>query len=362
MADILTCYYRPKPGGFCKRLFRAVNALLADGHTVHYLAVVPFPIKHPNCHFHRFPWPEKKTENLVFWGFFHITAPLMLFFIACKYKINRAFCFGHTYSLLMQPLHLIKDIPQTLFLRADTIKNHEIKDRHKCLIALEKLFEGLAVFDVCLYGVSHSLTKNIFQRHKLLKPKYIGILPNDIKNLPESYSRKKYTLPLKFGAAGILEKRKNQKLLIEVMEKIRKDHAQLFIYGIGPQEEELRKLVQDKQLTEQIHFMGWAVPEQIWKNIDLLMMPSLHEGAPNAALEALSQGIPVIASSIPEHLEILPQDSLISNKSPYEWIDRLQKIIDNPDTELLKILSAQKPCAEKFFFNWDKKITNLIVM
>jgi len=36
--NILTCYYRPKPGGFCKRLFRAINALLDRGHIVHYLA------------------------------------------------------------------------------------------------------------------------------------------------------------------------------------------------------------------------------------------------------------------------------------------------------------------------------------
>ena len=66
MATILTCYYRPKPGGLCKRLFRAIESLLSSGHEVHYLAVVAFPISHPHCHFHQFPWPEAKTHGMIF--------------------------------------------------------------------------------------------------------------------------------------------------------------------------------------------------------------------------------------------------------------------------------------------------------
>src|SRR5438093_1345770 len=67
MATILTCYYRPTPGGLCKRLFRAIESLLSSGHEVHYLAVVAFPISHPHCHFHQFPWPEAKTHGMIFW-------------------------------------------------------------------------------------------------------------------------------------------------------------------------------------------------------------------------------------------------------------------------------------------------------
>ena len=32
MATVLTCYYRPKPGGLCKRLQRTMQALLDRGH------------------------------------------------------------------------------------------------------------------------------------------------------------------------------------------------------------------------------------------------------------------------------------------------------------------------------------------
>lgn len=77
-ARILTSYYRPKPGGFCKRLFRAINALLERGHEVHYLSVVEFPIDHPSCMHHKFPWPERYTDTLIFWAMFHTLAAVCL--------------------------------------------------------------------------------------------------------------------------------------------------------------------------------------------------------------------------------------------------------------------------------------------
>ena len=137
MSSILTCYYRPKPGGFCKRLFRGIEALLAEGNTVHYLAVVPFPIDHPNCHYHHFPWPEGKTDTPLFWLVFHLLAPLMLVYLGIRYRICYSFAFGVTYGFLLQPLRLIRQIPLSLFVRADALKNHQLKRRSRLLIAIE---------------------------------------------------------------------------------------------------------------------------------------------------------------------------------------------------------------------------------
>src|SRR5262249_31778124 len=129
MATILTCYYRPKPGGLCKMLFRAIEALLSSGHEVHYLAVVPFPILHPHCHFHRLPWPEDKTEGLIFWFMFHLIALFQLLFLGLRYRVTHLFAFAHSYAFLLQPLRLLKRIPLTVFLHADTLENHRYKHR-----------------------------------------------------------------------------------------------------------------------------------------------------------------------------------------------------------------------------------------
>src|SRR2546428_129113 len=180
MATILTCYYRPKPGGLCKRLFRAIESLLASGHEVHYLAVMRFPISHSRCHFHRFPWPEHKTYGLVFWCIFHLLTPFQLLFLGFRHRVTHVFAFGHGYALVLQPLRLLRRIPLTLFLRADTLENHRYKRRSTHIIKLDSMLEGLAIAGVRLYGVSRVLTTRVVERHAFLHPRIAGILPNDV--------------------------------------------------------------------------------------------------------------------------------------------------------------------------------------
>ncbi|MCI5125854.1 MAG: hypothetical protein D3925_15635 [Candidatus Electrothrix sp. AR5] len=232
---ILTCYYRPKPGGFCKRLFRGINALLDRGHTVHYLAVVPFPVEHPNCHFHRFPWPETKTSGYVFWTVFHLLAPLQLLFLGSRYSVDRLFAFGSTYSLLLQPIRLVKQIPLALFLRADAIKNHQIKKRHNVLIKLEYFLEGLGVIGTNMYGVSQDLTDAVKGRHKILRPKSAGLLRNEIPSLSlvkkKAAEKKISQISLRAACVGVLEERKNQLFLVNIFKKISAEKIQLYLYS-----------------------------------------------------------------------------------------------------------------------------------
>ena len=164
MARILTCYYRPKPGGFCKRLFRGIRALLAEGHVVHYLAVETFPIKHPHCHFHRFPWPFGAPETLLFWAVFHLFAPLQLLWICLRHRIQYAFAFGANYGFLLQPSRWRLNRPPAVFLRADTLENHAIKDRSAWLIATERGFERMGLWRNRVWTVSRSLERVIVQR------------------------------------------------------------------------------------------------------------------------------------------------------------------------------------------------------
>lgn len=356
---ILTCYYRPKPGGFCKRLFRGISALLEAGHTVHYLAVVPFPIAHPNCHFHRFPWPEEGTSGYLFWGCFHLLAPLLLLWLGFRYRIDRAFAFGHTYALFLQPLRLIKRIPLTLFLRADTVRNHEIKERTGLLIKLEHLLEGFGITGTRMYAVSEALLKDTLARHETLKPAASGVLRNEIPVPGTAKKTRELRLPLRAACVGVLEPRKNQRLLLEVFKEISAEQAQLYLYGTGPDEQLLRETARQKEMNDRVHFMGWVPSERIWPEVDLLLMPSLHEGAPNAVLEALGHGVPVFASDIPEHAEILPEHYLLP-ASCADWRNLVTEVIKKQ--EMIKdVAVAQKGCARELFFNWNSDFVQRIV-
>lgn len=359
-AKILTSYYRPKPGGLCKRLFRAINALLELGHEIHYLAVVPFPIKHERCFFHRFPWPLNYTESLLFWSVFHTLSPFILLYLSFAYKITHCFSFATNYALFLQPVRLFKNIPLVLFLRADNIENHKIKNRPSILIFIEWLIESIAIQGTELYCVSESLCRKVISRHRWSRPAQSGILRNDVQKITLQ-STVVFKDPLRFVSVGILEKRKNQEFLLHLFSQLKGDNFHLSFYGSGTEQDYLEKLASELNVNSNVSFMGWVNRDDIWKNADVLLLPSLHEGAPNSALEALELNIPILASDLDEHKEILPECCLVSLSDISAWHNKLTEILSNPNESLNKLILEQKDYIERLVFNWNKQISSIIV-
>ena len=262
----------------------------------------------------------------------------------------------------MQPLRLAKRIPLLLFLRADSIENHKLYNRSKWLLALEHIIEGLALSGVRLYGVSNSLTEKVVARHHILTPFFARTLRNDIS--PAKIVEKKnekISLPLRLGCVGILEPRKNQRFLLEIMKYVSKNQAELFIYGSGPDEISLKVLAEQEKLTDRVHFMGWVDTLDIWMKIDILLMPSFHEGAPNAVLEALASGIPVLASDIPEHREILPECCLLPLGHLEPWRNMIIQDRHSLSNKLSNIELCQRAGADSLYFDWDLLVSKAII-
>ena len=361
MARILTSYYKPTPGGLCKRYFRAINVLLARGHTVHYVAVEKFPIEHENCHFHRFPWPKQFVDNYFFWAVFHLCAPFQFLYIVLRRRIDCAFYFNLTYALLMQPARFFLRLSISLFLRADGVLNHEIKGRPRWLCGLEKILEGFAINGTQLIGVSETLTHSVIARHNWSRPVSHGTLPNDIESAPDTW--RKFSggaMPLRFACVGILEPRKNQVLILHSIAALKDLQFKLHIFGTGPQAKALQELTKRLSVTEKVNFQGWCERDTMWSNIDVLLFPSLHEGVSNTVLEAIQRGVPVLASDIPEHREILPAEYLIPLDQD-SWTEAINKIANDYADWGKSISDAQQNFAGKLHFDWDEEICRLIV-
>ena len=359
-ARILTSYYRPKPGGFCTRLFRAIHALLERGHEVHYLSVVAFPINHSSCVHHKFPWPRSYTDTLLFWSVFHLLAPVFLLYLGFKLKITHCFAFVPNYALIMQPLRLIKGIPLSLFLRADTLKNHQIKKRPDWILQTELLIEAMAIKGTRLYCVSQTLCDTVIERHRWVRPASSGVLRN---NVTESAVRETFNIntPLHFACVGILEKRKNQAFLLGLFSRMKTKNIHLYLYGRGPDEDDLRQRAGELHVSHIVSFMGWVEVEKIWCDIDVLLFPSLHEGAPNAVIEALGHHIPVIASDIPEHREILPSICLLSLSDLDAWQKTITNLYSDPKIGRDKLIKAQQDSVKNLCFDWDEAICSRVL-
>ena len=357
----LTCYYKHKQGGLCKRLIMSMRALLDAGHEVHYIAIKEFPIKHPNCHYHRFPWPRNYSDNILFWIFFLSSIIPMSIYIAFRYKIDRIYIFSTSYGVAFQLIRILKRIPYFVFLRADVITNHIIRNRKRIIIFIETVLEGIAIYRSHTYAVSYTLLNDVISRHTFLKPESTGILRNNIEHTPTNSPKINCeTSVLKLSSAGVLEPRKNQLFLLETIEKeLKYLPLHLTLYGDGPQRFELENEVVKRNLQDCISMPGWQPFNVIIENTNLVLVPSLHEGAPNIILECLGYNIPVLASDIPEHREILPPACLIPLDTKI-WARRIKHIILNPEDQLNILLDQQQSVKKRLEFDWGQYFIQIV--
>lgn len=105
-----------------------------------------------------------------------------------------------------------------------------------------------------------------------------------------------------YCAIGRLVEQKNYKMLIESFSVFAKKYPKeiLRIYGAGSQKEQLQKLIQESGMKNNIYLMGITdnVPEVLSKT-KVFVMTSNYEGMPNALLEAMAVGVPVISTDCP---------------------------------------------------------------
>ncbi len=134
--------------------------------------------------------------------------------------------------------------------------------------------------------------------------------------------------------AGRLMPQKNQKMLINAFSEISKkyDKYQLIIYGEGPSREALEKQIRELQLEGKVLLPGNVNDlYDRMKNAELFVLSSDYEGMPNALIEAMCLGLPVISTKVSgtEELVIKELNGILTaigdEKELVEAMDQLLK-------------------------------------
>lgn len=122
---------------------------------------------------------------------------------------------------------------------------------------------------------------------------------------------------------GELNKNKNQSTIIKslVLAKKKIPKIKLLLAGNGPMEKELKELVTELDLEENVIFLGYVTNLEEYINLsDVVVSLSYREGLPLNIMEAMLCGKPVIVSKNRGHNELVKNGQNGFVLEPNDWI------------------------------------------
>jgi glycosyltransferase involved in cell wall biosynthesis len=138
------------------------------------------------------------------------------------------------------------------------------------------------------------------------------------------------------GVIGRLSSEKGQIYFLEALKLISAKHQRVkgILVGDGPDEGLLRAKIKSLGLEESTIFAGYQVEvAPFFQACDLVVLPSLSEGMPNAALEAMQYEKPVVATRVGGVSEVIIDNLtglLVEPADPKALADAVLSLLENP--------------------------------
>lgn len=172
---------------------------------------------------------------------------------------------------------------------------------------------------ICISSaVRNHLAKNL-PANTIIIPN--GIIPPRLKHEDFSHS------PGKFLFVGRLTRLKGLDTALRALAEVR--GCTLDVIGDGPQKQELEALSQSLGLSDRVRFHGAksrTEVEELMAKSSCLLFPSYSEGMGLVVLEALSSGLPVIASDL-EALHEIAEGELVPAGDVGAWREAIKNFL-----------------------------------
>ncbi|TMM45261.1 TIGR03088 family PEP-CTERM/XrtA system glycosyltransferase [Colwellia ponticola] len=174
--------------------------------------------------------------------------------------------------------------------------------------------------------------------------------------LPEHFGD---TDKLVFGTVGRLAEVKNQTFLVKAFVKLwlENPHLQnklrLIIVGDGVLLSKMKDIVEDAGANTAVWFAGQRNDIcELMNTMDVFVLPSLAEGVPNTLLEAMSCGLPYIATSVGGNPDLIVSSHKDSHIVEVDNIDELTAAmslyLDDPERLINDSKLVLEHCNKKF--------------
>lgn len=134
-------------------------------------------------------------------------------------------------------------------------------------------------------------------------------------------------------SVGELRKRKNHKIAIKTISKIKSDNLYYVLCGEGDLDNYLINLCKKLKIEHRVIFLGFRtdIPDLLNMS-DIFVFPSLQEGLPVALMEAMAAGLPCVASNIRGNVDLLENNKngfLCDVSSITQYKKAIENIINN---------------------------------
>lgn len=147
-------------------------------------------------------------------------------------------------------------------------------------------------------------------------------------------ARRQLGLPLDapvVGWFGRFDPVKRLDLILDCAIELRDTDIHFVLAGDGPLRPAIEARVGREHLAGRVHLPGWLPdPGVLLSAADVMVFPSLTEGLPNAVLQSLWAGVPVVGSDIPSHRDLAGEGRrlrLISGAATSGWIPKIRSAL-----------------------------------
>ncbi len=190
---------------------------------------------------------------------------------------------------------------------------------------------------------------------RLMPASKIHCIPNPVPEPPTLDKLERSEGKSILLASGRFIHQKGFDILIRAFAKCAMEHPQWhlrIVGGDGDQREPLEALVAALQLTDRVELRGKStnILEE-YANADLFVLPSRYEGFPNTLLEALTCGLPVIATDCPSGPAEIVRHGIDGLLVPPENVEALASALDelmSDDSKRARLAKQALDVRERF--------------
>jgi glycosyltransferase involved in cell wall biosynthesis len=363
---MITREFPPESGGISYYVFNLSKKLLARGHKVTVMTRGS---------------AGKYTKEVIngidvykisFFPFYPLHIWIHGVFVNSLFKsLEPRFDLVHLHSPLPPPIKTQLPTITTVHtsMKIDS-KYHEIIDffsfaeKTQSMLIYPPIEKKLFSISDSITSVSQSVAKELsnygIESHKIT---VIGNAVNEKEFVPicNVMPSEKYVL-----YTGVLRARKGLFDMLECAEHVCEVYpdVKLIVCGTGPFSRNLRERVRIKKLEKHVMLLGYVKRNklvELYQNATVHVVPSHYEGMPTVLLEAMSCGLPVVATDVGGSSEVISNGVngfLVPPRSPKEMAEVVLRLLANNDLRAKIGGNARKTIVRSH--TWDKVADNMI--